>query len=117
MPRAIKRQDLIMQRVSFDLPKGGGHINGVIIQAFERNPNHVDVQVKLDGTGELRWFYIKRKAEKSELPNAPREQTCDQCGRRAKRIHKGNQVATYRCSAGHQMIITIKKGETDGVRA
>ena len=107
MPKQTKREDLLLKRVGLDLSKRH-HIDGVIVQAYERADGQVDIHVKVDSTGELRWFHLKPKVEKPVMPNAPKEQTCGICGRRAKRIAKTERMATYRCSAGHKEIISLK---------
>lgn len=111
-----KREDLIMQRVSFDIGTGTpgdletslyNKVEGVIIQALEYGEGCVRLQIKEDGTGNLRWVELRRKVLKPELPNAPREQTCGECGRRAKRRSKTATMVTYSCSAGHKTLVSI----------
>jgi lysyl-tRNA synthetase class I len=83
-------------------------LEGVIIQAWPHGENCVRVQIKVDGTEELRWVEVLTKPPPPALPNAPKTQTCEECGRRAKRTGKTSTTATYCCSAGHQTVISIK---------
>jgi len=105
MPK--KRPDMVMQRVSFKLSGTGEQVDGVVLQALEyETGNRVDVQVKLDGTGELRWIRIVNKRNNGQL-NAHKHQTCS-CGKPSRRIGKKDDIAFYRCSMGHTTTIYLK---------
>jgi hypothetical protein len=105
----IKRPDLILKRVSIDLTDTKEHIVGTIIEALEYEGGLVRLQIKQD-TGEVRWINQKPRNPPPPLPNAPKVQPCDNCGRPAKRIKKDQQTATYHCSGcGCNTIISLRR--------
>ena len=110
MARAVELKEMIGQTIDLPLEGSKEQVKGVVIQAWKHGEDCVRLQVKIDGTDELAWF--ESRSIPPPLPNAPREQTCGECGRRAKRVRKTSSMATYRCSAGHQTLITIGVKET-----
>jgi DNA-directed RNA polymerase subunit RPC12/RpoP len=46
-------------------------------------------------------------AVKFSTPSAPRYQRCPYCGASAKRIFRGEKVATYKCRCGTQISIMV----------
>lgn len=106
MSRAVKYDEMIGQTIDLPLEGSKEQVKGVVIQAWKHGENCVRLQVKIDGTEELVWFESLKIPE--SLPNAPKTQPCEKCGRPAKRKHKGLGVVTYRCSAGHLTVIKTK---------
>jgi len=46
--------------------------------------------------------------------NWPKEQTCEECGARAKRKSKTNITATYECRKGHTLMLSRNKRRGHG---